>query len=79
MTDPQELSRRLRDEIIADALGAQAARIAELEKALEPFAKASDVKLCGTFHDDDRFGHTDLTFHLTFGDLRRARKALSHE
>lgn len=49
-----------------------------LRAAVKPFAKAADIRLCGDFRDDERFGHTDLTFHLTFGDLRRAARALSH-
>ncbi|QWY83496.1 hypothetical protein [Rhizobium phage RHph_X2_28B] len=48
-----------------------------LKEALEPFAKAADVKLCGEWRDDERFGQTDVSFYLTFGDLRRARAALS--
>lgn len=51
-------------------------QILDLRAALKPFAKAADIRLCGDFRDDERFGHTDLTFHLTFGDLRRARAAL---
>ncbi len=48
-------------------------RALRAEAALRPFAAAADVKLCGDFPDDARFGNTDVTFHLTFGDLRRAR------
>jgi len=55
---------------------ASEAKVAELQEALKPFAKAADVKLCGEWRDDERFGHTDITFHLTFGDLRAARRAL---
>ena len=58
------------------ALIASEAKVAELQEALKPFAKAADVKLCGEWRDDERFGHTDITFHLTFGDLRAARRAL---
>lgn len=54
-----------------------AAEIKRLRAALAPFAKAADVKLCGEWRDDQHFGQTDVTFHLTFGDLRRARAALS--
>lgn len=60
----------------AAALAASEAKVAELQEALKPFAKAADVKLCGEWRDDERFGHTDITFHLTFGDLRAARRAL---
>lgn len=61
----------------------QSTRISELEaelarvrEALEPFAKAADIKLCGEFEDRERFGRTDVSHYLTFGDLRRARTAL---
>lgn len=54
-------------------------RVEELEEALKPFAKAGGVKLCGEWRDDERFGHTDVTFYLTFGDLRRARSLLSRK
>lgn len=56
---------------------ASTALVEKLTKALEPFAKAADVKLCGEWKDDERFGQTDVSFYLTFGDLRRARSALS--
>jgi hypothetical protein len=52
-------------------------RTERLEAALRPFAKAADVKLCGEWRDDERFGQTDVNFYLTFGDLRNARAALS--
>jgi hypothetical protein len=45
--------------------------------ALEPFAKAADIKLCGEWADDKHFSQTDVGFYLTFGDLRQARAALS--
>ena len=61
---------------VDDALAVSEAKVAELQEALKPFAKAADVKLCGEWRDDERFGHTDITFHLTFGDLRAARRAL---
>lgn len=48
-----------------------------LRKALEPFAKAAEIKLCGEWKDNERFGHTDIAFHLTFGDLRNAARTLS--
>lgn len=63
----------------AALIASQAARIAELEGGLEPFAKAGGVKLCGEWRDDERFGHTDVTFYLTFGDLRRARSLLTRK
>lgn len=49
-----------------------------LREALEPFAKAADIKLCGEFEDRERFGRTDVSHHLTFGDLRKARAALEN-
>jgi hypothetical protein len=55
------------------------ARLARAEGALEPFAKAADVKLCGEWNDDECFGQTDVGFYLSFGDLRRARAALEHK
>jgi hypothetical protein len=48
-----------------------------LREALEPFARAADVRLCGEWGDDEHFGQTDVAFYLTFGDLRRARAALT--
>lgn len=68
-----------RSEVISKLHGkieALSARLQEAEKALEPFAKAADIKLCGDWRDDQYFGQTDVGFHLTFGDLRRARSAL---
>ncbi len=53
------------------------ARLAEAMKAMEPFAKASEIKLCGEWRDDQRFAQTDVGFHLTFGHLRAARRALT--
>jgi hypothetical protein len=47
-----------------------------MREALEPFAKAADVRLCGEWRDDERFGGTDASSRLTFCDLRRARSAL---
>jgi hypothetical protein len=61
---------------IEAALAASQEEVKRLREALEPFAKAGEVKLCGEWRDDERFGHTDVTFYLTFGDLRRAREAL---
>lgn len=52
----------------------------EVKRALEPFAeKAGDIKLCGGDHwtDDKSIQNTDVAFHVTFGDFRRARSALA--
>ncbi|NSX90088.1 hypothetical protein [Agrobacterium tumefaciens] len=51
--------------------------VAQMQAALLPFSKAAEIKLCGEWHDDERFAQTDVGFHLTFGDLRRARTALT--
>ena len=48
-----------------------------LREALEPFAKAADIKLCGEWRDDQSISRTDVAFSITFGDLRRARAALT--
>ncbi|NBW15810.1 MAG: hypothetical protein EBR82_48270 [Caulobacteraceae bacterium] len=56
---------------------AAAARLRELEAAVEPFAKAADIKLCGEWRDDQSIQPTDTAFYVTFGDLRRARRALT--
>lgn len=48
-----------------------------LWEALEPFAKAADIKLCGEWRDDQSISRTDVAFSITFGDLRRAREALT--
>lgn len=61
----------------ANSYASSQAEIERLKAALEPFAKAADIKLCGEWRDDERFGQTDVSFHLTFGDLREARAALS--
>lgn len=63
----------------AATIASLTAEVERLRGALEPFAKAADIKLCGEWRDDERFGQTDVSFHLTFGDLRRARAALSAE
>jgi len=76
MTDYSDLVKRLRDYPVwtgdchdaADAIEAQAKRIAELELALKPFADASDVHL----GNDDM----SIAFGITIKDLRQARKAL---
>lgn len=56
------------------------ARIAELEGALEPFAKAADVRLCAGddyWTDSKPIQGTDVAFHVTFGDLRAARALIN--
>ena len=53
------------------------ARLREAVEVIEPFAEAGRVKLCGEWKDHERFGQTDVNFHLTFGDLRRARAFLA--
>lgn len=53
------------------------ALLEEAVKGLEPFAAAADIRLCGEWEDHRHFGQTDVAFHLTFGDLRRARQALT--
>lgn len=52
-------------------------QLEEAREALEPFAKAGEVKLCGNFRDDERCAMTDAAAHLTFGDLRRAAASRS--
>jgi len=52
----------------------------EIERALEPFSKAADVKLCaepGYWSDEKSIKNTDVASGITFGDLRRARQALA--
>lgn len=58
---------------------AEKARADRLAAAVAPFARAADIKLCGEWRDDQTFGQTDVAFYLTFGDLRRAKSALSTE
>ena len=53
------------------------AKLAKAKEALEPFKKASEIRLCGEWRDDQRFAQTDVGFHLTFGDLRRAASVLA--
>jgi hypothetical protein len=60
-----------------DAQPSSTDEVERLREALEPFAKAADIKLCGEWADDKHFGQTDVGFHLTFGDLRRARAAIA--
>jgi hypothetical protein len=56
---------------------AVSAKLQELMEALGPFAAAAEIKLCGEWADDQKFGHTDIGHHLTFGHLRKARAALN--
>lgn len=56
------------------------ARIAELEKALEPFARACKYDVLDIEHDLDpihKMGRASRTIEV--GDLRRARAALAVE
>jgi len=66
-TDPWEANARL----IAAA--------PDLLKALEPFAKASEIRLCGGDHwtDDKSIQGTDISFHITLGHLRAAYAAIA--
>jgi hypothetical protein len=53
--------------------------VERLRAALEPFAKAADIRLCAGddyWTDDKSTQGTDIAFHIKFGDLRRARAAL---
>ena len=78
MSDYAYLVKRLRDYPVwtgdchdaADAIEAQAKRIAELELALKPFTDASDVHL----GNDDM----SIAFGITIKDLRQARKVLEN-
>lgn len=50
-----------------------------MREALEPFAKAANIRLCGDddhWTDEKSIQGTDIAFHIKFGDLRRARAAL---
>lgn len=54
------------------------ARAEAMAGALEPFAKAADVRLCagdGYWTDEKTIQGTDVAFHVTFGGLRQARTA----
>lgn len=74
---------RLAAELLPALARASDSRVSELQAeneklraALEPFAQAADIKLCGGddhWTDDKRIQGTDVGFHITFGDLRRAR------
>ena len=69
------------DAIRAMAIGKlknQLAMAMRLRQALEPFARAADIKLCGEWTDSDPIQQTDVAHHVTFGHLREARAALSN-
>ncbi|MGP9819245.1 hypothetical protein ACTZWW_04450 [Salinarimonas sp. NSM] len=72
----KETQRRLYDGEHVRLLEEAQAETARLRAALEPFAKAAGIKLCGEWRDDERFSQTDVGSYLTFGDLRRAAAAL---
>lgn len=86
-TDTGELVERLRvraanegDLTTANLMQAAAKRIAELEKALEPFSRAAKYAYDGSNGDERIFGRgcyggTDHR-EITVGDLRAARRAL---
>lgn len=70
-----------RVDVIENAVNAwiaeyEKAQLDRMRDALEPFAKAADIKLCGDWRDDERFAQTDVGHYLTFGHLRAARAAL---
>ena len=70
-----------RDEATARAEAAEA-RNKVLEEALRPFADAAAIRLVGGedhWTAEKRIQGTDITFHITFGDLRRAAQALGGE
>lgn len=73
------LNSRCQNASLQAELAQKDAEIAALRRALEPFAKAADIKLCGVWLDIDRIGGTDTAYHITFGDLRKARAALAKE
>ena len=87
MTDYSELAKRLREHAenmyvdflneAADALEAQARRIAELEAALKPFIE----ELVAAEAEYDELDDDELVyvFKITYGDLRAARAALKGE
>lgn len=57
----------------------QDAVIAGLVEALEPFAKAGRIKLCGGDYwtGEKSIQGTDIAFHIKFADLRAADEALT--
>jgi hypothetical protein len=67
----------------ADLITAQAARIAELERALEPFAEIADWDIGDSESDTDIYRPMDPKYAvaglLKVGNLRDALRALSKE
>ena len=55
------------------------ARVGELEAALKPFAELAEIKLCGTWRDDESIQRTDLAYHVKFSHLRNAARALKRD
>ena len=52
-------------------------KVRALVEALKPFSAAAKIRLCGEWRDEDTIQPTDVSFHVTFGDLRRADAALA--
>lgn len=69
----QQQARAVKAEARAEA--AERA-LAECRVALKPFADAAEIKLVGDWKDKEHIGQTDVGFHVKFGDLRRAHRAL---
>lgn len=59
---------------VADRITQLEAENAALREALEPFAKATDIRLCGEWRDEESIQRTDVAFHIKFGHLRTARR-----
>jgi len=84
MTDYSDLVKRLRDYPVwtgdchdaADAIEAQAKRIAELEAALKPFALGETAIEAGHNAASDDY---PLMQVVSCGDLRQARKVLGEK
>ena len=77
--DSKQIDISLRDlRAAASLLRELSEREKALREALEPFAEAGKVKLCGDdfWTDDKSIQNTDVAFYVKFGDLRRAAKAL---
>lgn len=66
------VNRQIRND--ADELAAAKARIADLEKALEPFAR--EAKRCASIQPDS---FAPASVRLTIGELRRAAALLNKE